>query len=324
MSERLSCACRSHPDVLGFEWGRQAMKALSLVLSLVVAAVGGNASAQPSAYPSKPIRLIIGFAPGGAADSVARAMSDAFAKALGQPVVVENRPGNGSSIAADIVAKSAPDGYTLLIASPSSISVNPALNPSLSYTAKDLSAVTKMTTSPLVLAVNPDTGIRSVPDLIAAAKKDPGKLNYSTSGNGSAPHLGAALFCQLTGAQMTHIPYRGGSLAIQSVMAGDTQVTFGTAPSVLPQANGGRLRVLAVSTRERSPLVPGLPGMKEAGLPEYNLEFWYGMFVPAGTPLPIVRKIYDATVTAMQQPSVKAVLAREGTEVSISAAPVQC
>jgi tripartite-type tricarboxylate transporter receptor subunit TctC len=297
------------------------MKALSIVLSLAVATVGSNAIAQPSAYPSKPIRLVVGFAPGGAADSVARAMSDAFAKALGQPVVVDNRPGNGSSIAADMVAKSAPDGYTLLIASPSSISVNPALNPSLSYTAKDLIAVTKMTTSPLVLAVNPATGIRSVPDLIAAAKKDPGKLNYSTSGNGSAPHLGAALFSQLTGAQMTHIPYRGGSLAIQSVMAGDTQLTFGTSPSVLPQVNGGKLLALAVSTRERSPLVPGLPGMKEAGLPEYNLEFWYGMFVPAGTPQPIVRKIYAATVAAMQQPSVTAALAREGTEVSLSASP---
>src|SRR5450755_2246038 len=324
MSARLSCACRMRHDVPMIRMGRDAMKALSLVLQLAVATVGCDAIAQPSTYPSKPIRLVIGFAPGGAADSVARAMSDAFGKALGQTVVVDNRPGNGSSIAADMVAKSPPDGYTLLIASPSSISVNPALNPSLSYTAKDLSAVTKMTTSPLVLAVNPDTGIRSVPDLIAAANKDPGKLNYSTSGNGSAPHLGAALFSQLTGVQMTHIPYRGGSLAIQSVMAGDTQLTFGTSPSVLPQVNGGKLLALAVSTRERSELVPGLPGMKEAGLPEYNLEFWYGMFVPAGTPLPIVRKIYDATVTAMQQPSVKAVLAREGTEVSISAAPVQC
>ena len=220
-------------------------------------ALGSHASAQPAAYPSKPIRLVIGFAPGGAADSVARAMSDAFGKALGQTVVVDNKPGNGSSIAADLVAKAAPDGYTLLIASPSSISVNPALNPALSYTAKDLIAVTKMTTSPLVLAVNPATGIHSVAELIAAAKKDPGKLNYSTSGNGSAPHLGAALFSQLTGAQMTHIPYRGGSLAIQSVMAGDTQLTFGTSPTVLPQANGGKLLALAVSTRERSALVPG-------------------------------------------------------------------
>jgi tripartite-type tricarboxylate transporter receptor subunit TctC len=299
------------------------MKMLSLVLALALGAFNWNANAQPAAYPTKPIRLVIGFAPGGAADSVARAMSDAFGKALGQPVIVDNKPGNGSSIAAELVAKAPADGYTLLIASPSSISVNPAVNPSLSYTAKDLLAVTKMTTSPLVLAVNPATGIRSVSDLIAAAKTDPGKLNYSTSGNGSAPHLGAALFSQITGAQMTHIPYRGGSLAIQSVMAGDTQVTFGTSPTVLPQASGGKLLAIAVSTRERSALVPGLPGMKEAGLPEYNLEFWYGMFLPAGTPPAIVKKVYDATVIAMQQPSVKAILAREGTEVSLSASPDQ-
>ena len=259
----------------------------------------------------------------GAADFVARSMSDAFAKALGQPVVVDNKPGNGSSIAAEIVAKSPADGYTLLIASPSSISVNPALNPKLAYTPADLVAVTKMTTSPLVLAVNPATGIKSVPELIAAAKKDPGKLNYSTSGNGSAPHLGAALFMQLTDAQMTHVPYRGGALAIQSVIAGDTQLTFGTPPSVLPQASGGRLRALAVSTHERSPLVPDLPGMKEAGLPDYQLEFWYGMFAPAGTPPAIVKKIYEATVAAMQQASIKAALAREGTEVSLSASPEQ-
>ncbi|MDM0075834.1 tripartite tricarboxylate transporter substrate binding protein [Variovorax sp. J2P1-59] len=293
------------------------------VLALGLCALGTAAWSQPGDYPSKPIRLVIGFAPGGAADYVARAMSEAFGKALGQPVVVDNKPGNGSSIAAELVAKAPADGYTLLIASPSSISVNPALNPKLSYTARDLAPVTKMTTSPLVLAVNPATGIRSVADLIAAAKKDPGKLNYSTSGNGSAPHLGAALFSQVTGAEMTHIPYRGGSLAIQSVMAGDTQLTFGTSPSVLPMASGGRLLALAVSTRERSPLVPNLPGMKEAGLPDYNLEFWYGMFVPAGTPPAIVQKIYNATVTAMQQPSVKASLARDGTEVSISSSPEQ-
>jgi len=292
-----------------------------LVLALAVFATA--AGAQPAPYPSKPIRLVIGFAPAGAADFVARSMSDALAKALGQPVVVDNKPGNGSSIAAEIVAKSPPDGYTLLIASPSSISVNPALSPKLAYTPADLLPVTKMTTSPLVLAVNPATGIRSLPELIAMAKKDPDKLNYSSSGNGSAPHLGAALFMQLTDVQMTHVPYRGGALAIQSVIAGDTQVTFGTAPSVLPQASGGRLRALAVSTRERSPLVPDLPGMKEAGLPDYNLEFWYGMFVPAGTPPAIVKKIYDATIAAMQQAPIKAALAREGTEVSLSASPEQ-
>ena len=299
------------------------MRSKHLLVAMAFALVGAGAWAQAAPYPSRPIRLVIGFAPAGAADTVARAMSDAFGKALGQPVLVDNKPGNGSSIAADIVAKSAPDGYTLLIASPSSISVNPALNPKLTYTPADLLPVTKMTTSPLVLAVNPATGIRSVPELIAAARKEPGKLNYSSSGNGSAPHLGAALFNLLTDTQMTHVPYRGGAPAIQSVMAGDTQLTFGTAPSVLPQAGGGRLRAIAVSTRERSALVPDLPGMREAGLPDYHLEFWYGMFVPAGTPPAIVQKIYDATAAAMQQPSVKTVLAHEGTEVSLSASPAQ-
>jgi tripartite-type tricarboxylate transporter receptor subunit TctC len=300
------------------------MKKISLALtSLALALLSPLAPAQ-SAYPNKPIRLLVGFAPGGAADQVARSMSDAFGKALGQSVVIDNKPGNGSSIAAELAAKAPADGYTLLIASPSSISVNPALNPKLGYKPSDLIAVTKMTTSPLVLAVNPATGIRSVPELIAAAKKEPGKLNYTTSGNGSAPHLGAALFTMLTGTQMTHVPYRGGALAVQSVMSGDTHLTFGTSPTVLPHAgSGGRLRAIAVSTRERSPLVPDLPGMKEAGLPEYNLEFWYGMFVPAGTPAPVVKKIYEATITAMQQPSVKAALAREGTEVSISTSPEQ-
>jgi tripartite-type tricarboxylate transporter receptor subunit TctC len=294
---------------------------LSVALALVAAA--GTAAAQAPAYPNKPIRLVVGFAPGGAADYVARAMSDAFSKAMGQTVIVENKPGNGSSIAAELVAKAAPDGYTLLIASPSSISVNPALNPKIGYTPSELLPVTKMTTSPLVVAVNPATGIKSVTELVAAAKKDPGKLNYSTSGNGSAPHLGATLFTMLTGTEMTHVPYRGGSLAIQSLMAGDTQVTFGTSPSVLPQAGSGRLRPLAVSTRERSPLVPDLPGMREAGLPDYHIEFWYGMFVPAGTPPAVVKKVYDATIAAMQQPSVKAALAREGTEVSLSGSPEQ-
>jgi tripartite-type tricarboxylate transporter receptor subunit TctC len=296
------------------------MKARGLIAAALLAGAASAAFAQ-AAYPNKPIRLVIGFAPGGAADQVARAMSDAFGKALGQTVVVDNKPGNGSSIAADIVAHAPADGYTLLIASPSSISVNPALNPKLNYTPRDLLPITKVTTSPLVLAVNPATGIHSVAELVATAKKDPGKLNYSSSGNGSAPHLGAALFCQITHVEMTHVPYKGGAPAIQAVIAGDTQLTFGTAPTVLAQASGGRLRALAVSTRERSPLVPDMPGMKEAGLPDYNLEFWYGVFAPAGTPPAVVRKVYDAAVAAMQQPNVKAALAREGTDVSVSTSP---
>jgi tripartite-type tricarboxylate transporter receptor subunit TctC len=295
----------------------------SRIIAIGLCLAGASASAQmasTASYPTRPVRVVVGFAPGGAADTVARAMSDAFGKALGQTVVVENKPGNGSSIAAELVARAPADGYTLLIASPSSISVNPALNPKLPYKRQDLLPITKMTTSPLVLAVNPETGIRSVADLVTAAKNAPGKLDYATSGNGSAPHLGAALFAKLTGAEMTHVPYRGGALAIQSVMANETQLTFGTSPTVLPMV-GPRLRAIAVSTRERSPLVPDLPGMKEAGLAQYHLEFWYGMFAPAGTPPGVVRRIHDATTAAMQQDAVKATLAREGTEVSLSASP---
>ena len=295
----------------------------ALVLGGLALSLSAGAWAQAPAYPAKPIRLLVGFAPGGAADYVARAMGDALGKAMGQPIVVENRAGAGSSIAAEAAAKSAPDGYTLLIASPSSMSVNPALNPKLGYSARDLTPITKVSSSPLVIAANPALGINSVQDLIARAKAAPGTLNYATSGNGSAPHLGAALFLQLTGVQMTHIPFRGGGPAIQSVIAGDTQLTFGTPPSVLPMVQAGRLRGLAVSTRERTALVPGIAGMVEAGLPEYSIEFWYGLFVPAGTPPAIVKKIFDAATVAMQQPSVRAALAREGTDVSLSQSPEQ-
>lgn len=285
--------------------------------------VGGAQAQSSSTYPNKPVKLVVGFAPGGAADHVARTMSEAFGRALGTSVVVENRAGAGSSIAAEIVSKAPADGYSILIASPSSISVNPALNPKLGYTPKDLAPVTKITTSPLVIAVNPSIGINSVQDLIARAKKEPGRINYATSGNGSAPHLGGALFTQLANVDLTHIPFRGGGPAIQSIIAGDTQVTFGTPPSVLPMVQAGRLKALAVSMRERTALVPGVPGMREAGLPEYNIEFWYGIFVPAATPAPVVKKIYEAAQFAMDQANVKAVLAREGTDVDVSKSPEQ-
>jgi tripartite-type tricarboxylate transporter receptor subunit TctC len=283
-------------------------------VALALASLGAAAQS----YPVRPVRLVVGFAPGGAADTVGRAMSDAMGKALGQSVVVDNKPGAGSSLAAEHVAKSAPDGYTVLIASPSSISVNPALNPKLGYRFSDLQPVLKVTTSPLVIAVHPGSGIQSVKDLIAAAKKSPGSINYATSGNGSAPHLGAALFSQVAGVQLFHVPFKGGAPAVQSVVAGDTQVTFATPPSVLGLVQGGRLRGLAVSSRERSPLVPDLPGMAEAGLPEYTIEFWYGLFVPAHTPAAVTRRLFDAASAAMREPAVKQALAREGTDVDLS------
>ena len=291
-----------------------------LLLASALLLAAGQTLAQ--AYPGKqPIRLVIGFAPGGAADYVARTLSEPLGRALGQTVVVENRAGAGSSIAADFVAKAPADGYTLLIASPSSISVNPALNPKLTYSAKDLLPVTRVTSSPLVVAVNPKAGINSMQELLAAAKKAPGTLNYTTSGNGSAPHLGAAHFSKVMGVEMVHIPYKGGAPAISAVIAGDAQLTFGTPPSVLPMVSAGRLKAIGVTSPERSALVPGVPGMIEAGLPGYSMSFWYGFFVPAGTPPDVVKKLFDAAADVLQRPEVKAALAREGTETALSKSP---
>ena len=292
---------------------------LKLALPLLFALMMGNLQAQP--YPNKPIKLIVGFTPGGAADYVARNLSIPLGQALGQSIIVENKPGAGSSIAAEQVAKSAPDGYTILIASPSSISVNPALNPKLGYKPSDLLPITKVSSSPIVIAANPAANINSIKELIAKAKENPGGLNYASAGNGSAPHLAGALFAQVADIKMTHIPFRGGALAVQSVVAGDTQLTFGTPPSVLPMVQAGRLKGLAISARERSPLAPGIPGMREAGLPDYAIEFWYGLFVPVGTPPDIVQKIFDAAQVALKNPNVKAAFAREGTDVSTSASP---
>ena len=287
-------------------------------LMLVAALACGAAVVASAQYPTKPIRVVVGFAPGGAADTVARALSEPLGRALGQPVIVENRAGAGSSIAAENVAKSAPDGYSVLIASPASISVNPAINAKLNYKPGDLLGISRISSSPLLIVVNPATGIGSVKELISAAKKAPGKLNYATSGVGSAPHFGAAHFSQVARIQMVHVPFKGGSPAITSVVAGDTQLSFATPPSVLGMVKANRLRVLAVTSLMRSPLMPEIPGMLEAGLPDYAMAFWYGVFVPAGTPPDVVKKLFEAVTRAAQSPEFKAALAREGTEVSLS------
>ena len=280
-----------------------------------------SSQAFAQGYPSKPIRLVVGFAPAGAADVVARTLQEPMQRALGQPVVVDNKPGAGSSLAAEFVAKSAPDGYTLLIASPSSIFVNPLLNPNLGYHLRDLLPISKVSSSPLIVAVNPGIGVQSLGELIAYAKKNPGKLNYASSGNGSAPHMAAVLFQRVAGVEMVHVPFKGGAPAVQSVVAGDTQLSFATPPSVLSLVQAGRLKALAVTSRETTPLVPGVPGMVQAGLPDYEISFWYGFFLPAGTPAEAVKKLFDATTQALKAPQTPKALAPHGTEASGSASP---
>jgi tripartite-type tricarboxylate transporter receptor subunit TctC len=181
--------------------------------------------------------------------------------------------------------------------------------------------VSKVSASPLVVAVNPAIGVTTLKELIAHAKKHPGKLNYASSGNGSAPHLAAVLFRRVADVDIVHVPFKGGAPAVQSVLAGDTQLSFATPPSVLPLVQSGRLRALAVTSRERTPLVPGVPGMAEAGLADYEISFWYGFFVPAGTSPDVVRRIYSATSEALRVPAVAQTLAREGTEISRSSSP---
>jgi tripartite-type tricarboxylate transporter receptor subunit TctC len=235
---------------------------------------------------------------------------------------VENRPGAGSSIAAEHAARSAPDGYTVLIASPSSILVNPVISPKPGFEPlKDLIPISRVSSSPLILAVNPGTGIDSVRELIAHAKKHPGKLNFATSGNGSAPHLAAVLFMRLAGVEIVHVPYKGGAPAVQSVLAGDTQLAFATPPSVLPLVQAGRLRALATTSRAATPLIPGIPGMGEAGLPDYEISFWYGLFVPEGTPAAVVRTLFAAIKQVVKAPETARILAREGTEAVGSGSP---
>lgn len=292
------------------------------ILSALFFLLAAHSWASAQTYPTKPIRLIVGFAPGGAADIISRAMSEPLGRALGQNIIVDNKPGAGSSVAADFVAKSAPDGYTILIASQSGMIINPLINKNVGYSVeRDFAAITQVTSSPLVVAVNPALPARSIPELIAEAKRSPGKLNFASSGNGSLPHLAAVLFASLAGVDMVHVPYKSGGQSVQSVLAGDTQVTFATAPSVMPLVLSGRLRGLAVTTRAGSPLVAGLPGMEEAGLPGYDLSIWYGFFAPAGTPREIVTRLFEATLVALQNPKLKEALARDGTETSPSRSP---
>ncbi len=282
-----------------------------------------SAETQAQGYPSRPVRLVVGFAPGGAADFVSRTIAEPLSRALGQSIVVENRAGAGSSIAAEYVAKNAaPDGYTILIASPSSILVNPIISPKAGLDpGRDLAPISKVSSSPLVVAVNPAVGANTLQELIAIARKSPGKLNYATSGNGGAPHLAAVLFMRLANIDIVHVPFKGGGPAVQSLLAGDTQLSFATPPSVLPLVQAGRLKALAVTSRERTPLVPGVPGMIEAGVPDYEISFWYGFFVPAATPAGAIRKLFNATAQALKNPDVNKTLAREGTETSGSKSP---
>lgn len=274
-----------------------------------------------AAYPDHPIHLVVGYGAGGGTDLVARAIQPELIKALGVPVIIDNRPGAGGAVGAGFVARADADGYTVLLSSASSVTITPLINPGLRYRRSSFTPVTQITNAPLVMAVNKDLGIHSVPDLIAKAKAAPGKLHYASSGIGSGPDLAGVLFNDVAGVKLTHVPFRSGGDATLSVLSGTTQVTFATTPSVMPQVTSGQLVGLAVSTQQASSLVPTLPGMAVAGLPGYEIFQWNGLFVPKGTPANVVNVLYTAAKTALDQPNVHHILAEEGTDVALSASP---
>lgn len=294
---------------------RLALSALSALLGLTLV---GGAHAE-GAYPSKPIRIVIGFPAGGGADNTARLYGDALSRELGQPVIIDNKPGAGTTIAAETVAKAAPDGYTLYIATASVMGSDKVLYKNIKYEPADFAPITRLVAAPLVLAVNKDTGIKSVADLIQRARARPGGLNYSSSGNGVITHLAGVHFCKLANVQMTHVPYKGGAPSAQAVAAGDVQLTFATAPSIKPMIDTGKVIPLAVTSAHRSPANPDYPTIAEGGVKGYDLSAWYGLFAPAKTPPEIIDKLFAATAKVMANPDLKKKFLAQGDEVAPSA-----
>jgi len=282
-----------------------------------LAATISPAFAQTPAYPAKPVRLIVPFPPGGSLDIAGRLIAQKLTEIWGQTVVVENKPGAGGNIGADYVAKSPPDGYTILLGALSTHAVNPSLYKSMPYDAvKDFAPITLIAITPNVLVVNASLPVNSAKEFIAYAKANPGKLNFGSGSNGSAGHLAGELFKVETGSDAVHVPFKGGAPATQALMAGDTQFMFDNLANAMSQVKAGRIKALAVTTAQRSNLVPDLPTMAEAGLPGFDISTWYGLFAPAGTPAPIVAK-WNADVTKILNSSdVKAKLVADGADPS--------
>jgi len=271
-----------------------------------------------TAWPSKPVRIVVPFAAGGTTDILARALAPELSKAFGQPFIIENKPGAGGNLGADNVAKSAPDGYSLLMGTVGTHAINPALYPKMPYDhVKDFAPITLVAGVPNVLVMNPAKaeayGINSVPDLIRYAKANPGKLNMASSGNGTSIHLSGELFKTMTGTFMVHFPYRGSGPALMDLIGGNMDLMFDNLPSSMPQIKAGKLKALAVTSAERSAAVPELPTLAEAGpIKGFEASSWFGLLAPAGTPADIVGRLQQETAKALGAPALKERLLAQG------------
>jgi tripartite-type tricarboxylate transporter receptor subunit TctC len=291
-----------------------AQRVFALAAALAAGALSGSVNAADTAYPARPIRLISPFTPGGGNDLVSRAVAVAMTRNIGQPVVVDNRPGANTIVGMELVAKAAPDGYTLITTS-STQAINATLYPKLPYDSiKSFAPVTLVGSSPLIVAVPAASPIKSVADLIASARAKPGELTFPSAGTGNATHLGGELFAAMAGITLTHVPYKGSGPGLTDLAAGRLAVAFSTALSVMPFVKSGRLRALAVTGSARSSFVPELPTVAESGLPGYEASTWYGVLAPAGTPRVIVTRLNAEIVKVLALPEVRDRLIPQGID----------
>jgi len=283
-----------------------------LILSMALAIAAGGACADE--FPSKSIRLMIGFPPGSAADITARLVGDHMSKTLGQQIIVEARPGAGSSLAAETVARSPPDGYTLYIGTSSNVT-NSVIGSNLRFDfAKDFAPVTVLTDLPLILAVHPSIGVSSVKELIALAKSKPGELTYASVGVGTVPHLSTELISVRTNIKLVHVPYQGSPPAVTDLVAGRVSMMLGVASTLMPQVEAGNIKGLASGSAKRPRIAPNLPTLIEAGIPDFEVSVWFGLLAPANTPRPVIDKLAASANAALKSDDVAGKLRAQGFE----------
>lgn len=285
-------------------------------LLAVAALLAISIPVRAAEYPSRPVTLVVAFPPGGPSDVLARVVGKKMEQLLGAPFVIENRPGAGGNIAAESVARAAPDGYTLLMGNNSILATNESLYKHLNYSPeKDFIPITLIGTQANILVINPEVPARSLKELIALAQAQPGKINFASSGYGAAAHLAGELFKSEAKIDIVHVPYKGAAPALQDVIAGHDQMMFATAASVIGHIEGGRVRALAVTTLNRTQVLPDLPTMDEAGLKGFDASTWHGLVAPAGTPPQVIATLHDAAVKALHDPDVQASLGKLGVDI---------